>query len=189
MFKKVLAVLLALFLFAGCAPKEPPREEGPKTLRFYESLVADSEDSYGVVVGIPTMAEEVRPLGALYVQEMFFPDIPLSEIEDNLAIVDLGGEEPYLIVPKTVDALVTVTELTMDEKAELVPTENIRNHNGMVLLYCNPSDLWSNVEITIMLSEEQKSTFSPYYSLRDGTLVVGDHIVPMIPDTGEDLSD
>ncbi len=187
MFKKVLAVLLAVLLFAGCVPKEPSQTEEPKTLPYYETLAIDSEDSYGAVVGIPVLAEEIRPSGARYIQEMLFPDIPLSEIEDNLTIVDLGGEEPYLIVPKTVDALVTVTEIAMNEAGEIAPTENIHNHNGMVLLYCNPSDLWSNAEITVMLAEDEKTTFSPYYSLRDGALVVGEHIVPLTPDRGGEL--
>lgn len=97
----------------------------------------------------------------------------LNEVPSYYARMDgdrFAASEHYYIVPKDRHAIVKVTALDFSEdEAQPVPNPNIpvKEFSGPVFISMNESDIMSNVEIT--LGDLQ---FSPYISLKDGTLVL-----------------
>lgn len=96
---------------------------------------------------------------------------PFAAKIDPMQQVFTEGNEVYCIVPaQYTDTTITVTELGLDETGNLIPTSTLYSGFGNpILLQCNVSDIMPNVLVTIQQGNATYS-FSPYQSLRDGSL-------------------
>lgn len=84
---------------------------------------------------------------------------------------EMGGDECFLIIPRYQESELALYPRSINDVGEAVqdnPLYSQRNGNPF-LLFCNPSDIFSNVAITIS-SVSETATFSPQLSLRDGYL-------------------
>jgi len=88
--------------------------------------------------------------------------------------VEIAGEECYLIVPRY-NGKVKVSSLTMTEDGGTsVKTE--KELAKPFFIKCNASDIFSNVEISLE-HEEVEYKYSPYISLKDGSIVTEDFVL------------
>ncbi|WP_167957477.1 hypothetical protein [Anaerosporobacter faecicola] len=110
--------------------------------------------------------------------------------EEDLVVV--GGCDLYCIVPIGDDVKVTVERVGLDDNGNPVKEEVIaQREKEPFVLVCNESDIMSNVAIT-MESENQTYEFSPYISLKDGSLAIQSddtNIVTFDKDTIEKYKD
>lgn len=179
--KKILPVILCLALLAGCAatgtPSEPATPDAPETpvvtdteTAAYQSLGLSQEDALGAVAFLGGFGEDSDAA----LQKEAFSGIGAVQS------FDLSGEETYLIVPRYEGETITITEMKMDETtAEITATENVNTvTDTAVTVRCNPSDLYSNVQITLDYNGDMV-TFSPFISLMDGS-VATDARVPVV---------
>ena len=91
--------------------------------------------------------------------------------------IELEGTEKYLIIPR--DCKVEVYSLSMDEVNEMDFVMNekyIKTMNKPFYITCNVSDIISNCLLRINKDETQYS-YSPYISLKDGSLAVEDFVL------------
>ena len=96
-------------------------------------------------------------------------------IDSEVKFYDLNGDEIYLIVPKYKDTTVKIyeSELTDDgnlEKANLVDTLS-----EPFIIKCNISDIVPSVILKIT-HEDRVEEYSPFISLKDGSLVTSDFV-------------
>lgn len=181
--KKILALLVSLMLLAGCSqsggqtPTDTPKpDEGgaatPDTVEetvYYRSLALESaaENSLGAVVYLGYGEESQE--GHDWLEGGLYQSLASAQWE-AIQSVDLGGDETYLIVPRYDNCTVTITELEMNnDSSQLDETKNEKSFQSPVIITCNPSDLYSNVRVSIQLGDDTVS-FSPYFSLMDGSL-------------------
>ena len=108
--------------------------------------------------------------------------------DENSGKFSLFGYENYLLVPRMKHAVISMQALEMSEQGELYPIEDmqlsLRSAVGAALMVQNVSDLFPNAEITIQY-RDQEIKFSPYMSLKDGSLVSHDRIYDAGPILGE----
>lgn len=93
------------------------------------------------------------------------------ELEHIFYQYEMGGDECFLVIPRYQENEVALYPRSIGENGEdLVGDALFSQRNGSpFLLCCNPSDIFSNVEITVS-SAGDVATFSPQISLRDGYL-------------------
>lgn len=162
--KKILfAAALLLVLFTGCVPAGPSAPTASET-GWYSRLS-------------PVGEGDTEPLGAV----VYLPISGADELPDavcDLPLCNLNGWEYYLIIPRYEGDTVMVQPLVMDEDSAALRAEGeALIYDAPFVLCCNPSDIFSNVSVTLRHGEESV-TFSPYVSLRDGS-VVTDARVPV----------
>ena len=114
-------------------------------------------------------------LGGLEVDyDYFVVNKYYTESEKNkFEVIELGGEECYLIIPRY-NIEITINKLSMNEDGGTNKTY-IRTINKPVYIKCNESDIFSNLEINFKYQKKEYS-YSPYISLKDGSVVVEDFI-------------
>ncbi len=98
----------------------------------------------------------------------------MKKIPDEYIISTSMGTEIYLIIPADPEAHVDVYELSMEEDS-FTPvrkgTPIYSNQRGVpFVLQCNYGDLFSDAEIVITDSDGQELKWSPFISLKDGTV-------------------
>lgn len=140
----------------------------------YEDLGGSIDDSYlfalGFVGAYADMSEKVMIENAAE-----FAD---SYLEEEYSLVFMEGGELYVIIPKYEGTTITVR--SVDTKgAENVVGKVADTTNNTLFVMCNPSDLRSNVEITVTY-RDMESIFSPSISLKDGTLNLPDYAMKII---------
>lgn len=156
--KKVLFIMAALLLvlFAACVPAAP-------------SAPTDAETEWYIRLS-PVGEGDTEPLGAV----VYFPILGADELPDavcDLPLCDLNGWEYYLIIPRYEGDTVMVQPLVMEEESATLRAEGEAIfYDAPFVLCCNPSDIFPNVSVTLKHGEESV-TFSPYISLRDGSIV------------------
>lgn len=156
--KKILFIMAALLLalFIGCVPAVPSAPTNIET-GWYTRLS-------------PVGEGDTEPLGAV----VYFPIPGADELPDavcDLPLCDLSGWEYYLIAPRYEGDTVTVQPLVMEEESAALRAEGEPIiYDAPFVLCCNPSDIFSNVSVTLRHGEES-ITFSPHVSLRDGSVV------------------
>lgn len=92
--------------------------------------------------------------------------------------VEVGGDELYLVIPRSKQVTGEVFSLEfIGESAQMEIVENVHDiSNGEAFIVrCNVSDIMPNVEI-VLTDGEHSTTFSPYISLQDGSVVLGDFV-------------
>lgn len=87
--------------------------------------------------------------------------------------IEFGGTEKYLIIPR--DNEVEVYSLNMDEEG-MMSESHIKTMSEPFYITCNVSDIISNSLLRVMKDGKQYS-YSPYISLKDGSLVVEDFVL------------
>ncbi len=95
--------------------------------------------------------------------------------EDLLYLANDGGEH-YLIVPANPNTYVEVYTAALDEQGNLnkVDLIHVSDDMGPLHIKCNASDIVSNI-ILVFGEGEDQFEYSPFISLKDGSLVVGEH--------------
>ncbi len=97
-----------------------------------------------------------------------------NENEKNkFQVVELGGEECYLIIPRF-NMDISINKLSMNEEGG-TDKVYIKTLNEPFYIKCNESDIFSNLEINFKYKEKEY-TYSPYISLKDGSVVVEDFV-------------
>lgn len=89
-------------------------------------------------------------------------------------VADLSGMECYLIIPKYETTTIKVELFTDFEHTNI---ETILDSDKPVFVLCNPSDICSNVQITVSY-DDMSFAFSPYLSLKDGTAILPEYANP-----------
>lgn len=99
----------------------------------------------------------------------YYSEQEISQFET----ISTGGEECYLIIPRY-NMNLTISSLRMAEDGGTVG-KKIIDTNKPIFLQCNMSDIFPNSEISFEYNEI-KYTYSPYISLKDGSVVVEDFV-------------
>lgn len=102
--------------------------------------------------------------------EKFFTLEELKSFKD----IEIGGEEKYLIVPRY-KGTVEVHSLTLAENEEIKSSLKEIVYKPFYIT-CNASDIFPNsrIELTTRLGE---FVYTPYISLKDGSVVVTDNVL------------
>lgn len=91
--------------------------------------------------------------------------------------VELEGTEKYLIIPR--DCEVDVYSLSMDEVDEfelLMKEKYIKTMDKPFYITCNISDIMANSLLRLNIDGKQYS-YSPYISLKDGSLMIENFVL------------
>lgn len=96
-----------------------------------------------------------------------------SAEQESFTTADLGGEELYLVIPR-------YNVETYLNKLEMTQTGGTNKEMYMMsmppfFIKCNVSDIFANAEITFNY-KGKTYTYSPYISLKDGSVVVEDFV-------------
>ena len=162
------------------------KEEEEEEINPAFTLLGIPEDkAYGSYFVGGAYDEETALAGAIYTIGIYRDyNIP-GKSPDALSIYGYydegngGGSELYWIVPKYRNAIIRVYGQYMDDQGELQQGEIQQAMSvGDALIFCNPSELYSNVVIEIEQHGERVQ-FSPQVSLKDGS--------NMVEPEGEDL--
>lgn len=92
---------------------------------------------------------------------------------NDFETIEFGGTEKYLIVPRSYDIQVYSLELTEDGGLK---ETFIKSMSEPFYITCNMSDIIANSLLRIKNDSKQYS-YSPYISLKDGSLVVEDFVL------------
>lgn len=89
--------------------------------------------------------------------------------------ISTSGSEKYLIIPRYKDSYINVYELVINDSGSF---DKIRRGMFSEPFYitCNISDIFSNVLIE-MIYDGKVYNYSPYISLKDGSLFVEDFVL------------
>lgn len=91
----------------------------------------------------------------------------LSEYND-ITCVELEGDEYYYIEPRYTDYKVEIYENSLEDGRKF--HLHTFNSGERFLLKCNQSDIFPNMTVVIYLEEDEFIEFSPYQSLKDGSI-------------------
>ena len=98
----------------------------------------------------------------------------LKNIPDSQIISTPMGSELYLIIPGDMNAHVSIYQMELDEDAFTTHRREeplySSDAGAPVVLQCNYGDLLSDAEIVITDSSGEELVWSPFISLRDGTV-------------------
>ena len=158
----LLAGILLLTVLTACSSKAP--EEPDETILY------------------STLTKGEAPANALgtivYLGYYESADATNAELPDELKelpVAEMGGGEAYAIIPRFEEECITLYAVEMDENANIVKSETGTQYNGAILLRCNESDIFCNVAVELKCGEDSVS-FSPYISLRDGSVVTDERM-------------
>lgn len=101
--------------------------------------------------------------------------LPMITTDPETFDISLMGQEFYLVIPKYKATSISLRELELTEQGKLSQVENLLVENmsvtGPALLAVNISDIHPNAKI-ILRHRDQVSEFSPFISLKDGSLII-----------------
>lgn len=109
-----------------------------------------------------------------------FADVPIEDVKTLI----LPGDEVYCIIPRYENTRIVVKTLNwpLDSDNDIVAALEMEAGDIVFdevakafIICCNVSDLFSNVQITI-ITDKNELTFSPSISLRDGAVMAGDGV-------------
>ena len=145
------------------SPQRTPAEQSLGTLR----QQTNEAGCYSAVAYLGN-ADEVE---SLLQNSSAAKDYPFIGEFADVQRISAEGEDVYCIVPAHYnDTYVTVTALSMDSSGNLVTGKTLYSGWGEpIILRCNISDIMPNVLVTIT-NGNSTYRFSPYISLRDGSL-------------------
>ncbi|MDO5041698.1 MAG: hypothetical protein Q4D95_06370 [Peptoniphilus sp.] len=145
----------------------------PEDKAYGNYYLGDAYDEDVALVGVTNLIGIYRDLNTTGSPDLLLPS--------NYLGMSGGGSELYWIVPKYRNALIRVYGQYLDEEGEMqIDPVALEYTVGDVLVFCNSSDLYSNVVIEIEQNGEI-FRFSPGLSLKDGS--------NMVEPEGEDLED
>ena len=158
----ILIAVLLLTILTACGGKTP---KGPVETNLYHALITGNTE--------PDALRTVVFLG--YYESADAMKAELPEALKNLPLAEMGGGEAYAVIPRYEGELVTLYSIEMDENANAICSETGTRYDGAVLVMCNHSDIFSNVQIELKMGEEA-AVFSPYISLKDGSVVTHNRV-------------
>lgn len=107
----------------------------------------------------------------LYAIKYLGYDIDIEDYSEH-EFYSFEGDEYYLIIPRYDDMYLEIYLLdAVDGSSELKHTSE---NAGSFIVKGNISDIYSNFEIKLFSSDDKSSTFSPFISLKDGSLTASD---------------
>jgi hypothetical protein len=133
---------------------------------FYTMSDSPGDIAALLYMGPEDVFAETKPL----VQEKYFGKLE-GKWPEKVETVQAAPWDYYLFLPKYKDTVVTVSEIDMEGAvvSELISTVN------PVLIKCNLSDIAPSVKITARYKDSELS-FSPFISLKDGSVLSAEHI-------------
>lgn len=152
--KKIICIVCLLFT-CGCS----------------NNNIVENQDSNNNYKEITFNDNEIYAVGYLGYNNYNYNVYSDKYLTDDYAIFDKSGDEVYLIVPRyenmvfnLYDNDITTGELTLSYTT---------NSSEPFFIICNPSDLYSNIVIEFIYNDVEYK-FSPYISLKDGELLIGE---------------
>ena len=146
----------------------PPEDD---TLRELRTVIKDKNCVLGAAflgyAGTEETPKTVLESSGLYADYTFLRDLPDSSYKDA------GGSEVYLFVPMAGERI-TYYSASLAEDGSIAVSEEPQWQGGegqILVLKCNVSEIFSDALIKVNGTE-----FSPYISLADGHLAVGEEI-------------
>lgn len=119
--------------------------------------------------------ENPEAIFAIFDQEeviqKYYKEVELEKIEK----IDFGGVNTFLIIPKEKNQKTQIYRQSLNDQGEMDETF-YKEVTGPFYLTCNESDLYSNALLKIE-NENQSYEYSPYYSLKDGHLMIENYIL------------
>lgn len=104
-------------------------------------------------------------------------DLVEDFVPDDLPLFSTGGDEYYKITPRYTQMAVEIYQLVLDETAEdFTRRELIYSSRSATPFYIkgNQSDIFPNICVVLTTPEGERVEITPYVSLKDGSIVVGD---------------
>lgn len=170
---QMLAVLTALTaLLSGCAASQTP--EGSSSLPDASSHPEALDPAQtGKQASIPFSGDQFYAAAYLGFEEMGDLSYYTERYLDNgdLPIHYFSPGEYYLIIPRYPDMALSLYQNDIQTGQSTLVYEDPAG--GPFLIQCNISDIFSDVTIELTWQGESVS-FSPYISLKDGSVQVGE---------------
>ncbi len=91
--------------------------------------------------------------------------------DENLPFHHLSSGEYYLIIPRYEDMTLSIYENDIETQSSALIYKSPTSHPFVI--QGNISDIFSNMTIEFS-TDDDKTSFSPYVSLKDGSIMVGD---------------
>lgn len=130
---------------------------------------------------LPFKKEDGKHLGIIYIggleEDYDYTTVDKYFNTRDFETVALEGEEKYLIIPRNCE--VEVYSISMDEVDEvdfIMSEKYIKTMNKPFYITCNVSDIIANSLLRVRKEGKQYS-YSPYISLKDGSLVVENFVL------------
>lgn len=178
--------------------KEEAKRKDEEENKKYSDLYRVMADKCGLSITDERKKAMIIPLGSAYDQETlkdvlsklklwsskYYDVKDLNKLfmlkkEEGADNTYLMAQEFYIVIPKYKADEISLKELELFENGNLYPVPNDfidgKSYTGPVLICQNISDIAPNVEICIE-SESGETKFSPFVSLKDGSLMLPDEI-------------
>lgn len=127
--------------------------------KYAEKLKIDKDTDKLIAVAIINSESEVK--------EKYF--------NEDFMLYEANGEELYFIVPIQKNVTLNIYSAVMEE-ADIVKDKLIASTNKPFILKCNVSDIIPNIIIEIKQNNKVYE-YSPYISLKDGSLYVNEYVM------------
>lgn len=178
--------------------KEEAKRKDEEENKKYSDLYRVMADKCGLSITDERKKAMIIPLGSAYDQETlkdvlsklklwsskYYDVKDLNKLfmlkkEEGADNTYLMAQEFYIVIPKYKADEISLKELELFENGNLYPVPNDfidgKSYTGPVLICQNISDIAPNGEICIE-SESGETKFSPFVSLKDGSLMLPDEI-------------
>lgn len=178
--------------------KEEAKRKDEEENKKYSDLYRVMADKLGITLKNDRKKAMIVPLGSAYDEETLKEVLAklklwcseyydIKDINKLLILAKdeeanktyLMAQEFYIVIPKYKADEISLKELELFENGNLYPVPNDfidgKSYTGPVLICQNISDIAPNGEICIE-SESGETKFSPFVSLKDGSLMLPDEI-------------
>ena len=162
-FALVLPALLCFALLAGCVQQPaPPAEPDPSQTEPAGTDAVPFED--GQLYAAAYLGYQA-PTDLDFFQQTYFGgrELPVHHISDG---------DFYLIIPRDPNATVRLYKNDMVTQTSSIFYE--QPDGSPFVIGCNVSDIFPDVTVEITASDGEKVSFSPFISLKDGSVEVGE---------------
>ncbi len=159
-----LVVMLTIFtLFSGCT----------STLKVKDNPVPVPNTDTSKIESIPFLDNQLYAVAYLGYNEMdelsFYIEKYLDS--DNIPIHYLSQGEYYLVIPRYSNMILKLYKNDMETMQSTLIFEE--KEGRPFIIQCNISDIFPDITVSLTYNEEIVE-FSPYVSLKDGTIMVGE---------------
>ena len=168
--KKVIALVLAmvmLLIFAGCKNVETTDPTDTTTAAETTAPVPVSKKD-----SIPFEDGQLYAAAYMGYQKMKLIEKYSEYLDDlDLPIYSISEGDFYLVIPRydKTDLKLYKVDVATGEKTLFKEVKN----SGVFIVQCNVSDIMNDASIEL-IHEEKKAEFSPFISLKDGSVQIGD---------------
>ena len=164
MMKKGIGILVVIISMLALVGYKGKSDTTTTTAYFeYKGL---EENQLGAIAFLGYGKDELNKNLKQY-SDFYKEDLPLEWLKTR-TIINAGGDEAYLIIPRK-SAQLSINKVNIDTAFNTTIGDWLLTTQEPVIVFCNISDLVSNIEVTICL-EKISQTFSPRVSLKDGKI-------------------